>query len=1287
MVVQITPHPNVLMRVIPKPQVSFPVASTAALYTTSTTDSFPITTSSTPTTSSSSTFKFLNRPSLRSISHNSTQSPLLNCSNDSVPASTFLPDSANQNLPSNSSTAAASTPISSLPSIPTPTVDVVNNSAVTSTVTPQIAIITTHTPHPIVGPRLEKTLSVNNVPIKVLFDTGSPTSLISQSIVRRNHWPVYPVKPLKWQGAIPGSSSTSTHAVRCSLLLSSTSSPIIVSAYVTPDLHDHFIVGNPIISTHPTLLSFAHPSSTSTTTTSISSTPVISAVDYLRDDDSTIIDLYGASIENVYLITQTPTTSSDSFTLLPSSLQKDFASTVTNELPAHAGETSFTHEITLKEGKKPPRLLPYRLTPKLETECKALIQDLLNKGFIVNSKSPVSSPVLLVKKKDSTYRLVIDYRELNKITIKDPYPLPRIDDLMAKIGDCSIFTTLDLHSGYHQIPLSPDSQPLTGFSTPFGHYEYKVMPFGLCNAPATFCRYMNQLLSDLPHVFVYLDDILIASKDKESHYTHLRKVLQRLKDEGLVCKRKKCHFMQPSVEFLGYTIDSNGFSVQKDKVKAIKEFPMPTTIKKCQSFMGLVNFYRSFIPNCSSIAKPLFNFISNKADWGNDQIKAVNILKEKLCTAPTLVPFVSGAKYRLTTDASFTALGSVLERLDNDNKLIGVIGYFSKSINKTQQNYPIGELELFAIIESLKHFRYYLHGHHFILRTDHSSLLSLRNKTEPSTRIARWLDTLAEYDFSLEHIPGKKNVVADALSRSFETDSIQLFPIAELSTIDPSRWLEDWKSDPWSAAVLVRLGVISETKVSSSDFSLFQKYLKKFKNAKKSFERYNYSNDILKYENRICVPNQRRQELLKIYHDSILQGGHFGEATTINKILPIYYWPNMTSDIRNFVKSCLQCQIMKNYKKQVNGQLSPLPIPSGRWLDISCDFITGLPVTASPRNNDMIMVVTDRFSKRSHFIATKKTLGSVGLIKLWYRYIFSYHGFPRTIVSDRDIRFTSGWYDELTNRLGIKLCMSSSNHPQSDGQTESTNKTLIRLLRSYCNIDQDRWDEFLPHIEFVYNSTYQRSIKASPFEIDIGYIPNEPLLATNNELYAQNFSAVEYTKHLKALTLRTQDLLKENQEIMESYANKSRKDTHFEIGEYVLLHRDAYFTGGRYIKTQPIYIGPFQIVKINGNTCELDLPSSFKKHRVINIEHIKKYIHDPNRYPNKLPSTHEERLKRVADIIAIVGYDVKDQIYYCKLKNVDPQLVCEYSLDEISTLPTSRLNSLLQNLKQLEGTI
>lgn len=185
------------MRVIPKPQVSFPVASTAALYTTSTTDSFPITTSSTPTTSSSSTFKFLNRPSLRSISHNSTQSPLLNCSNDSVPASTFLPDSANQNLPSNSSTAAASTPISSLPSIPTPTVDVVNNSAVTSTVTPQIAIITTHTPHPIVGPRLEKTLSVNNVPIKVLFDTGSPTSLISQSIVRRNHWPVYPVKPLK----------------------------------------------------------------------------------------------------------------------------------------------------------------------------------------------------------------------------------------------------------------------------------------------------------------------------------------------------------------------------------------------------------------------------------------------------------------------------------------------------------------------------------------------------------------------------------------------------------------------------------------------------------------------------------------------------------------------------------------------------------------------------------------------------------------------------------------------------------------------------------------------------------------------------------------------------------------------------------------------------------------------------------------------------------------------------------------------------------------------------------
>lgn len=1156
-----------------------------------------------------------------------------------------------------------------------PIIDVVSPS---SSISPAaVSTITTSTPHPIIGSRLEANCSVNNVTVPVLFDTGSPTSLVSSTLVHNHHWPTYPVKPLTWKGALPGSTSLATHAVLCSLHSTTTSSPITFSAYVSPDLTDQLIVGNPILTKYPQLLSIP-PLSTYTTS-------IITAIDTLSDTNSTIIDLYKDDIEEVFVLTVTHTDTSSSFHLLPPDFQTEFASTVSDTLPPHSGATTYTHDIQLKEGGRPPRLHPYRMTPKLERECRQIIQDLLDKGFISDSKSPVSSPVLLVKKKDGTYRMVIDYRELNKITVKDPFPLPRIDDLMAKVGDCSIFTTLDLHSGYHQIPLEPDAQYLTAFSTPFGHYEYKVMPFGLCNAPATFSRYMSQLLSDLPNVFVYLDDILIASTDKESHLKHLRSVLSRLKDEGLVCKRKKCHFLQESCEFLGFTISKNGFSVQKDKVKAVQNLPLPTTKKACQSFMGMINYFRSYIPDCSKIAKPLFDFINEKCSWSDEHTAAVNILKEKLCNAPTLVPFVPGKKYRLTTDASFVAIGSVLERLNDDGSLFGVIGYFSKSVNSTQRNYPIGEIELLAIIESLIHFRYYLHGHKFTLRTDHISLLSYRNKTEPSKRVARWLDTLAEYDFELEHIKGKQNVVADALSRPNEVGAIQIFPLSELSTVNPVDWSDDWKKDPWSAAVLVHLGVTMSTNIDAGDKSLFNKYLKRLKFSKKATERYSYTGGILRYESRICVPRNQRRQLLQIYHDSLLHGGHFGEFTTINKLLPLYYWPSMTTDIKQFVKTCLQCQLMKNYRRRTNGELNPLPVAEGRWLDVSVDFITGLPITS--QGHDMIMVVTDRFSKRAHFIAANKTLTSVGVIRLWYRFIFCYHGFPRTIVSDRDIRFTSGWYDELTKRLGIKLLMSSTNHPQTDGQTESVNKTLGRLLRSYCSMDHNSWDIYLPHIEFVYNSTYQRSIKAAPFEVDLGYIPNEPLLGTHNELDARNFNAVEMAKHLKAITLRTQDFLKQHQESMESQVNSSRQIQHFEVGNLVLLHRDAYFTGGRYLKIQPIYLGPFKIVKVFGNTVELDLPSSFKKHRVINIEHIKPFHQDKSRYPKEIPNTSLERINRAGEIISVVGYDIESQQYYCKMQDVDPQLVCPYSVAEFNTLPSSRRNSLLANFNQLEGQV
>lgn len=741
--------------------------------------------------------------------------------------------------------------------------------------------------------------------------------------------------------------------------------------------------------------------------------------------------------------------------------------------------------------------------------------------------------------------------------------------------------------------------------------------------------------------------------------------------------------LQPKLSFLGFTISSAGFSVQEDKVRAIQELPMPSSIKSAQSFCGMVNYYRSLIPDCSKIARPIFEYISKRVDWSKPQNDAVLTLKKLLSTPPILVPFEPGDKYVLTTDASYAAIGSVLERYSKETgEQIGVIGYFSKTVTETQSRYHIGELELLAIIKSLEHFRYFLHGHKFFLRTDHSSLLSYKNKSELSQRLARWLQYLEEYDFDIEHVKDKNNAVADALSRPQEVNVIEICPLSTVDTVNPKDWYPLLLQDPWSAAVVVSLGMTGSVNVSTRDKSLYHKYVKRIKYSTKARERYKFDDNILYYEDRVCVPHMQQIPLLQLYHDSFLQGGHFGETATINKLCPLYYWPSMSKSIKAFINSCLQCQLMKRYRPKVNGTLQPLDIPTGRWLDVSMDFVTGIPT--SRQGTDMIMVVVDRFSKRAHFVAIQKAYGSTAVTRALFRFIFCYHGFPRTIVSDRDIQFQSSYYNELTQRLHIKLLKSTTNHPQTDGQIEAVNKSLNRLLRTFCHNDQAVWDLFLPHIEYVYNSTPQTAIGAAPFEVDLGFVPNEPLLDAGNAASARNDTAVELTKKLAAITLRTRDFLHERQEAMQSQENPSRQEVNFTVGDYVLLDRDYYFNGGRYIKILPIYLGPFRIVKLPGtNTVELDLPSSFKKHRIINVKNIKPFTNDPSLYPKDLPATSRERVLRLPEIITVTGYDIDSQNYYCKMQDVNPELTAEYSLSEFNQLPDDRRSSLLSNFRNM----
>ncbi|SSD61377.1 related to Transposon Ty3-G Gag-Pol polyprotein [Saccharomycodes ludwigii] len=1094
---------------------------------------------------------------------------------------------------------------------------------------------------PKIGRRREVELLLNDATLAtVLMDTGAPTSVISRNLVEIIGLEVSKAPFQSISGAIKGTKEGTNKATTVRFTINDKEYKI--DAYILDTINNKVIVGNPILETNPELLNIE------------------------TEDKEQLNELLEVTIE---------TKENKTWNFIPEWLRKKFRDIVgTKLLPETHKLVNVHHEIILKDPERLPKMQPYRSTPKLEEEARKMVDSLLSDGYIEESKAPIASPIIMVKKKSGDYRLCVDYRMLNKNTEPDLFPLPLLDTIFAKLGSSKIFTTLDLLNGYYQIPMKKEHKPLTSFVTPFGKYQFTVMPFGLRNAPSTFARLMSDIFRDLKFVCIYLDDILIHSDNTEEHWKHLETVLQRLKDHGLVAKRSKCYFAQRKVVFLGHEISSDGIRPLQGKTDAIKNLIVTQDIKSVQRFLGMINFYRRFIPRCSHIAKPLVEFTAKKTEWSDEQTQSVETLKKALGSPPILVPYTPKCYMRLTTDASYDGLGAVLEKLEN-NKLIGVIGYFSKSLQGAQKNYPPGELELLAIIEALNHFRYLLHGNHFELRTDHISLLSLQNKKEPSRRISRWLDMLSEYDFTLTYLKGTMNHIADTLSR----DSKSL----EVDTIDAKSWLELYENDPWCAAVLHGMKHIDNVNTEGMDLHLFKKYQKKWTSSRQFQEAYTIDKDnFLYYKDRLCVPQKARNSVLEYYHDNAILGGHFGADITFHKIAKDYYWPSLYSNIQDYVAHCYNCQVMKQHRRASQGLLQSLDVPKGRWSHITIDFASGLPLTF--RQNDFILIVVDRFSKRCHFIPCKSTTGSIELINLLFKHVFAYHGFPRFITSDKDIRMMSTAYKELVKRLGIQLKMSSSNHPQTDGQTERVIQVLGRMLKSYCSVHHQQWDNFLPILEFCYNSTYLSSIRAAPFEVDLGYIPNKPQIFTEGESSAQNDSAVELAKKLKAIELRTKDFLAANAENNEVAKNNKRIQIILEPGQHVLVHRDAYFVKGKYWKIQPIYLGPFKVVKkINDNAYEIDLPSTKKTHRVINIEWLKEFKHDPDRYPKHPPRTEKEMEFRLTEIVSVIGITEDKTKLYAKFSDVDPTLSVEIPLRIFNKLPDYRKTALLANFKQL----
>lgn len=685
------------------------------------------------------------------------------------------------------------------------------------------------------------------------------------------------------------------------------------------------------------------------------------------------------------------------------------------------------HTIPLLPGSTPVKVKPYRYAHSQKSQIEKMVSEMLQQGIIQPSSSPFSSPVLLVKKKDGSWRFCTDYRALNAITIKDSFPIPTVDELLDELFGANYFSKLDLLSGYHQILVKPEDCHKTAFRTHQGLYEWLVMPFGISNAPASFQSLMNDVFRKQLRrsVLVFFDDILVYSPSWQAHLSHLEEVLQLLQSHSLFAKLSKCCFGMKQIDYLGHTVSGQGVAMDCSKVQAVLAWPTPSNLKQLRGFLGLTGYYRRFIQGYASVASPLTDLLKKDSfKWNEHTQLAFEELKQALTTAPVLrlpdftKPFV------LETDASGLGIGAVLSQAKHP------IAFFSKKLSPRMQKQSAYVRELYAISEVISKFRHYLIGHQFIIRTDQKSLKALSDQAIQTPEQQTWLHKFRGYNFTIEYKPGKDNIAADALSRSL---------LLSLSSPQPALIQQ------------IQQAGNHDTKYTALVTQCLQNLAP---------ENYAIRQGLLYWKDRLVIPDvpELITSILQEFHSSPL-GGHSGITRTKARVSAQFFWPTLHKDVTQFISTCLVCQQAKATTILPAGLLQPLPIPSQIWEDVAMDFVTGLP---SSNGYTVLFVVIDRLSKYCHLTPLRSDYSSISVAHAFLHSVVKLHGFPKSIVSDRDKVFLSKFWQHLFKLSGTTLNMSTAYHPQSDGQSEALNKCIELYLRCFTTDNPKTWCKLLP---------------------------------------------------------------------------------------------------------------------------------------------------------------------------------------------------------------------------------
>ena len=837
------------------------------------------------------------------------------------------------------------------------------------------------------------------------------------------------------------------------------------------------------------------------------------------------------------------------------------------------------HAITLEGPQRPIRIPPYRLAQTRKPEVERQLRELLDCGLLRRSNSPWSFPIVVVEKKNGALRICVDYRKLNDITVRDAYPLPRIDVILEELAGDVVFSSIDLCSGYHQCPLAEASKELTAFSAPgLGLLEWQVLPFGLSNAPATFQRGMDSVLGHLSRetTSVYLDDVVVHSTSVDKHLEHLENMFQALDSADLRMKMDKCHFGLGELVVLGFVVNKEGIKTDDSKTLAMREFPTPKSVRDVQSFHGLVSYYRVFVPNFAAIAKPLYDIFKkgNKFEWTPEAQTAFDTLKLKMSTAPCLAHFDAAFPIRLSTDASYLGLGVTLALVKGKKE--HPVAYYSRSINRHEANYSPSELEMLAVTFGLRKCRPLLLGRKFEVVTDHHAICFLRSLRDPSSRLARWALIVAEFDFVVIYKKGRIHKQVDCLSRFPvelpipETEEQLDFPCFLTNIQDLLKKLKDAQStDEFCITVRESLGDV-EINQLKADYFLDSGLLYRRQQTE-------FGEQIL-----TCLPRSLIKDVLWTLHDSP-NGGHQGVTRTWQRVKSSYFRPGLFKIVSKYVSSCEKCQKRKARRKKAAGFLQSLEYPIECFESLCIDITGPLPMTN--RGNRYIVACIDRSSR---YIIAKAfpAVAAKEIAQFLTDEVITKHGIPRVILSDRGPQFISKLIANYMTIMRIDHHLTASYRPQTNALIERSFGSLKDVLSMYVNATQTDWDNWLNSAIFALNTAVNESTGYAPYFVVSGKMPKQALdycLSTQN---ARNtiLTAARIVRYVRrkarensiAQHLRSKALF-----------DQKRKEHDFVVGDIVLRKRSP-IIAGLTKKLMPRYEGPFLITdRLGENTFQL----------------------------------------------------------------------------------------------------